>query len=217
MPLPVLFFSGMGADQRVFAPQLARFPQITVPPWIKPRRDESLAAYARRFAAQIDPHTDCIVGGASFGGFLAIAISRHLRARSCILIGSVRSPDELPPHMRAFRGQPRIANSLFQLGGALAGLAMSWSAALLGQANREILAQVRDADAGFLQWACGAVLTWHEDFHAPAVPVHHIHGAEDYILPPQYARPDVTVPGGGHVLSLSHAEEVNRFLEMVFD
>ncbi|MGA2499223.1 MAG: alpha/beta hydrolase [Tepidisphaeraceae bacterium] len=213
MPVPVLFFSGMGADHRVFAPQLALFPQITVPAWIRPLRDESLAEYARRFAQQIDPHTDCIVGGASFGGFLAIEISRHLRASSCILVGSVRSPDELPPHLRSFRRRRHIPASLFQLGGALAGLALNWSGAILGRTSREILAQFHDADAGFVQWACGAVLTWHEDLHAPAVPVHHIHGARDYILPPQYTRPDVIIPGAGHVLSLSHAEQVNRFLE----
>ena len=217
MPVPLLLFSGMGADHRVFGPQLARFGQITVPRWIEPIRDESLAEYARRFAGQVDPHTDCIVGGASFGGFLAIEISRHLRARSCILIGSVRSPEELPPHIRSLCGRRHIPAGLFQLGGALAGLAMSWSGALLGNTSREILAQARDANADFMQWACAAVLTWQEDFHAADVPVHHIHGAQDHILPPQYTRPDVIVPGAGHVLSLSHAEEVNRFLETVLE
>ncbi len=217
MSVPVLFFSGMGADHRVFASQMARFPQITVPAWIAPLRDESLADYARRFAGQIDPHTHCIVGGASFGGFLAIEISRHLPARSCVLIGSVRSPGELPPHIRTLRGQPNIPAALFQLGGALAGLAMSWSGALLGQTNCEILAQVRDAAPQFLQWACRAVVTWRADFHAAAVPVHQIHGAHDHILPPQYTRPDVLVPNAGHVLSLSHAEEVNWFLENLLE
>ncbi|MFI5381900.1 MAG: alpha/beta fold hydrolase, partial [Tepidisphaerales bacterium] len=131
----------------------------------------------------------------------------------CILIGSVRSPDQLPPHIRALRGRRHIPAALFQLGGALAGLAMSCSGPLLGNTSREILAQVRDADAHFLQWACRAVLAWHEDHHPPAIPVHHIHGVADPILPPRYTSPDVLVPGAGHMLSLTHADQVNQFLQ----
>jgi len=64
--LPLILFSGMGADDGVFEPQLKSFPQLTVPRWIEPLAHESLAHYAKRFAAQIDPHVPCFVGGASF-------------------------------------------------------------------------------------------------------------------------------------------------------
>jgi pimeloyl-ACP methyl ester carboxylesterase len=44
------------------------------------------------------------------------------------------------------------------------------------------------------------------------VPIHQIHGARDRVLPARRTRADVIVPGAGHVLSLAHVDEVNRFL-----
>src|SRR5687767_7745630 len=95
-PPPLILLSGMGADERVFAPQLQAFPQLVVPKWIEPKADESLASYAARFAAGVDPKQPCFIGGASFGGFVAMEMARHLDAIAVFLIGSVRSPAELP-------------------------------------------------------------------------------------------------------------------------
>jgi pimeloyl-ACP methyl ester carboxylesterase len=44
------------------------------------------------------------------------------------------------------------------------------------------------------------------------VPVFHIHGAEDRVLPVGHGRPDVVVPAGGHALSLFTPAAVNAFL-----
>ena len=101
--LPLILLSGMGADERVFAPQLAAFPNLRVPKWIEPITGESLARYAARFARHINPGAPCVVGGASFGGFVAVEMAKHLNAKGCILIGSVRSPADLPRRVRALR------------------------------------------------------------------------------------------------------------------
>jgi pimeloyl-ACP methyl ester carboxylesterase len=55
------------------------------------------------------------------------------------------------------------------------------------------------------------VLSWERPAELP-VPIHQIHGARDRVLPASPTRADVIVPGAGHVLSLTHAEDVNRFL-----
>ena len=44
------------------------------------------------------------------------------------------------------------------------------------------------------------------------IPVVHLHGDRDRVLPASLTRPDVLVPGGGHVLPLTHPETVNEFL-----
>src|SRR3954466_14008672 len=100
---PLILLPGMGADERLFAPQRSEFPEMVVPRWIAPEPEESLAHYAERLARQVDPRTRCFVGGASFGGFVAMEMARHLDARAIFLIGSVRSPDELPRRVRALR------------------------------------------------------------------------------------------------------------------
>lgn len=44
------------------------------------------------------------------------------------------------------------------------------------------------------------------------MPVARIHGDRDRILPHRLTRPDVLVRGGGHLISLTHADVVNEFL-----
>ena len=81
----------------------------------------------------------------------------------------------------------------------------------MSPASAQVLRQAGEADAEFLRWACGAVLGW----TTPAgleVPIYQIHGACDRVLPAGRTRADVVVPGAGHLLSFTHASEVNRFL-----
>ena len=40
-----------------------------------------------------------------------------------------------------------------------------------------------------------------------------LHGESDIVLPPKHTHPDVIVSGAGHALSISHGEEVTRFLK----
>jgi len=99
--LPLILLPGMGGDARMFRPQLALFANARVPPWIAPQPGEPLGSYAARMARAVDPGVDCLVAGASFGGMVALEMTRHLpRAKACLLIGSIRSPRELPPRIR---------------------------------------------------------------------------------------------------------------------
>jgi hypothetical protein len=40
--IPLILLSGMGADERLFAAQVAAFPNLRVQPWIPPLPDKSL-------------------------------------------------------------------------------------------------------------------------------------------------------------------------------
>jgi hypothetical protein len=203
----------MGADERVFAPQRQAFQQLIVPPWIQPLRGESLSGYAARFAQQIDPGGPCFVGGASFGGFVAIEMARHLAdPRGVFLIGSCRSPAELPRRIRALRTIRGVARWMpFGAVCSVAGIGATALSIVPAPATRSLLRQLADTDARFLRWACRAVLEW-EQSAAPAVPIHHIHGRCDHVLPATNTQADLIVDGAGHVLSLRRGREVNEFL-----
>jgi pimeloyl-ACP methyl ester carboxylesterase len=205
----------MGADERLFAPQVEAFPQVIVPKWIVPQADESIADYGARLAGELNIAGPCFVGGASFGGFVAVEMSRHLDARACFLIGSARSPAELPLRVRALR----------RLGGTMKVVPFEWLCRAAGRSvelfgfcsgpqTKQLLRQLSDADAHFLRWATRAVLTWQPDATPPPphVPVYHIHGDRDHVLPVARTRADRVVHGAGHVLSLTHPDEVNDFL-----
>src|SRR5688572_26706619 len=204
----------MGADERVFAPQMREIPQLMVPRWAPPASpDESLASYAARMVRQVDPGRPCYVGGASFGGFVALEMGRHLQTRACFLIGSVRSPREFPRRITMLRGARRAIPHLpFEMLCRVVGAGVI----VLGQysppATRSYFEQLSDSDAAFLRWATRAVLTWDPPEMPFSFPIHHIHGDRDRVLPASLTRPDRLIAGAGHVLSLTHAVEVTAFL-----
>ncbi len=211
---PLLLLSGMGADARVFAAQQKALPQLRVPAWIPPEKDETLAHYAERFATLINPGEPCFIGGASFGGFVALEMLPHLEARACFLIGSVRSPAEFPGSIQTLRKLSKLAGAIpFELASLMSKLALWSSGPLIGPHGTALLAQLSESDADFLRWACEAVLQWPGTASSPAIPTFQIHGEKDLVLPLSLTRPDVVVPGAGHALSMSHPQAVTDFLE----
>ncbi len=63
-------------------------------------RDMAKPDLRKGLAATIDTSLPFAIGGASFGGMVALELARHLRPTAVILIASCRSPLSLPPHYR---------------------------------------------------------------------------------------------------------------------
>ena len=214
-PMPIILFSGMGADERMFAKQLAELPNLTVPRWLPPKRDETLRHYARRMAATIDHSRPCIIGGASFGGFLALEMLPYVPATACLLVGAVRSPAELPWSIRIFRPLAPLCRlipfELFLWAAGFLGATYAW---LLPKRIREFLWLGGSLDADFFRWATQAILTWGKHGPPPTsnVPVFHIHGRRDRVLPIRLTSPTDVVEGGGHIIAVTHPGEVTAFL-----
>jgi len=206
---PILLLSGMAADERLFAPQLAAFPALCVPGWIEPLPAESLRAYAARMARLIDPGCPCIVGGASFGGMVALEMAPFLHADACLLIGSVRSSDELSWRWRALRPLATLGPRALGLSAALAArLSAPW----LKQGTVRRLMRLSQPQAAFVRWAMCAVVRWRPSPATRRVKVFQIHGEADRTLPAHRTRPDVVVPAGAHALSLTSASAVTEFI-----
>ena len=201
--------SGMAADERLFAPQVAQFPNLRVQPWVPPRPGESLRGYAFRLARIVDPGRPCIVGGASFGGVVALEMAPRLRTLGCVLIGSVRAPTELPWRWRGLSplaafGPDRLAT--------LMRFATRWGKGVLADRTIRRWQRLSRPEAAFVRWAMCAVIRWHTQPATQRVRVFQIHGALDRTLPVTLTRPDVIVPAGGHALTLFSPAAVNEFL-----
>lgn len=209
---------GMGAMADLYSAQSASFPQLVIPPWIPAKSGESLADYARRMASAVDPGGPCIVGGTSFGGFVAVEMTRYLAdCRGCVLISSVRSPRFLPRRIRWLRvASPFFAPWSYRFAVAATPVLSRAITPLVRPAVTRFLRHVAKSDSEFLRWATYATLRW-TDAGAQTVPIRHIHGASDLTLPPGGIGADEVVAGAGHLLVMTHASAVNAFIGRAID
>lgn len=195
----ILLLTGMTPDERIFKRLLPHLPTASVVPWIAPRRLESLPEYAQRLAETIEPTEETIVCGVSFGGMVARELALCLNARTCVLVSSLRSPAQLPPHFRVLRllAGPHCEGVLNAVG-------------TLSPNSR--LKKLAGKKGAWHRWATSAVLGWHARPALDTVPLVQIHGDCDTTFPIRYVVANKVIPGGGHVLPLTHAKEIAAIL-----
>jgi pimeloyl-ACP methyl ester carboxylesterase len=210
----LILLPGLGADRRLLDPQRAAFPQLVVPPWIPPRKNESLPQYAARMAETVTPSRDVplVLGGVSFGGMLAYEMARYLKPDAVVLIASCRKRESLRP---IYAPGPWL---LSLLPAQIWGVAKLLSRPVLrimhptSVAKRELLiAMFKDADSRFMHWILQAIFRW-QPTPLEGIPVFQIHGGRDPLIPARRVEADVVIPNGGHMINLTHADEVNAFL-----
>jgi pimeloyl-ACP methyl ester carboxylesterase len=214
---------GLGADAGIYRPQREHFgDRLVVPPWIEPRVDESLATYARRLARTINVPRPFWLGGISFGGMIAgeIAEARPDDVAGIIMIGSCK-------HRRQVTLLFRIASHIGPLlpsgvvRGTLNRVVPRLFATAEGVGQDQAIVDVLDdvayrTDISLLKWGAKAIREW-EPGAEPRAPVYRAHGDADLVIPPSLddMRPgtDLLIPGGRHLVHLSHATVVNRWIE----
>lgn len=214
--MAIILLSGLGADDAMFAPQTWAFPELIVPAWFEPLPDESLDAYAARMIEKIGSiDAETWIGGASFGGILALHMAEQVQPKGVILLGSVRSPFQLPAYVRWARyirwATPLIPVRLLQV--TLMPLAML----LAGKRWPRLYGlawQLSRANPRVICWSIRRLLEW-QRIPEPKCPVYHIHGARDMVLPARLTTPDHIVRGGGHIVSLTHPQAVNEYLTKI--
>lgn len=205
MPDRMLLFMGMKPDRRIFRELLPLLPDATVVDWIEPLPRESLVAYARRLAGTLSERQQerLIVAGVSFGGVVAQEVAACLSARACVVISSICSPAQLPPWQRSIRPLARMGG--MRVLDAIGSIAGQWPASLRSGSTVQ-LAKFAGPANRWRRWAMTALMQWSPTPHA--VPTLHIHGDQDMTFPIQFVRPHIVIHGGGHLLPLTHPQEI---------
>lgn len=204
------FISGMAADSRVFCH--IRLPQgyeAVHLEWIKPEKNESLAAYALRLAQRIDTNEPFVLIGLSFGGMLASEIAKQYKPAMTILISSIPISSHLPGYFKVaakLRLHKMVPVSLLKTAASMKRLFTKETSA----DKRLILQAIRESDASLIRWSMDAILKWKND-QMPE-PCCHIHGTRDELLPIRYTNPTHAIKKGGHMLVLTDARMVNDIL-----
>ena len=208
----LVILPGLGADGRLFDPQRAVFPELEVPAWLPHHEDEWLADYARRMAETVTPSDDLCLGGVSFGGMVALEMARYLRPRAVLLIASCRTGRAIAPHLRYFvEFSHAFPQREFADGAGLSRLYVRKFGVLTPAQESFYADMLADTQPAFVRWGIAAITAWPGPGEL-AMPVYHIHGSADELIPLAGVRPDQVVPGGGHLLNVTHAPEVNAFL-----
>jgi len=210
--LTLVFLPGLGADARLFVRQQNAFKKIIIPQWLPPFQNESLAAYARRWAGELRLPQGCILVGISFGGMLALEMAPLVMPKCVLLIGSCRSPSSIPWVLKMVGRLPGWP----ALGKILARTLPFGRGWFLGVDRKEdldlLMKMYLDAPNSFLQWTVRAILSW-KGYAGKGTKIYHIHGTNDRLIPFRNVKPDAVVQGGGHTIVLSHPKEVNAFIK----
>jgi len=207
-PTPLILFPGLGCDDRVFANQRAAFPEMIVPKWIEPKPREPLSDYAARMAEIIDPGRPCFLGGLSFGGVMALEVATHLMCRECYQFASIRGLDQLPPRLKMFH----YTSDMVMLVKWFSPVIMATGGGWLRPIVRHTLQQIKDTDPRFMRWAARAILHWQPSEATRKVRLVQIHGDGDWVFPSQLIAADLMIPGARHLVSITHADEVNEYV-----
>jgi pimeloyl-ACP methyl ester carboxylesterase len=212
-PPKLIFFPGLGADDRLFAPQRTAFPELIVPPWIPPRKSEGLASYAARLAETLPRDEALVLGGVSLGGMIAYEVARHVRPQAVILIASCHSREGLRLFYRAGGVfWPLIPSQVFSIAKISAQPFLRIFGRTSPEQQKTLVEMFREMDRSFMQWAVSAIVRWNPQPLAET-PLFHIHGRRDRMIPARLVKPDILIPDGGHLINITHAKEVNAFIQ----
>jgi pimeloyl-ACP methyl ester carboxylesterase len=205
------FISGLGADKRVF--QKLNIPGpfiIHYVEWIPVQGEEELSRYCSRLCNQIRQDEPFVLIGLSFGGVVAMELSKILRPALTVLISSIARSGEIGKiyillgklklqkiiPLRFFLKPSPVLYRLFGAGTA---------------EEKDLLKNILlDTDPLFFRWAIGRMFSWKNEWK-PAQFL-HIHGTSDKILPYNKRMQAIPVEGGEHLMVFSKAQEISRLL-----
>jgi len=203
----------MGADERLFGPQHAHGFDFEVPHMPIPEPGDDMPAYAARVRGLLALDGPCVIGGVSFGGMLACELAALCPARCVLLIASCPSRSAIPRYYwLAERVSRFLPDGLIRRRCVASSRLLARLESLNHQQYRLIRDMSIDVPVLFLRRVGRMILRW-DGAPSLSCPRYHIHGQLDRVIPLKGNKPDEIVPDGGHLINLTHADQVNRFIE----
>jgi pimeloyl-ACP methyl ester carboxylesterase len=204
----IYLLSGLGADKRVFDfIDLSGF-KINHVEWIDPRDNESIESYSKRLLKQIKTARPILIG-VSFGGMISIEIAKLIETEKVIIISSAATKFDIPVYLR-IAGQlglnKLIPTRLLKTVNSFT----FWFFGATTKKEKDLLRTIiSETDNKFLKWAANKIPNWGNTTRLQNLI--HIHGTADKILP--LKAPDFRIPGGGHLMIISHGQELSKLIK----
>lgn len=207
----IIFFSGMGGDERAFQYlQLGDVKREYVN-WIEPLHEESLRDYALRLIQPVNINANDMLIGLSMGGMVAQEIAAAYPVKKVILISSLRSGETLQPLFTA--AQKLKLLNLVQKDLLKSTIVKGAKIFLpLNDKRLQVIVDMLDKFSGhYYKWAMNAVLNWQGA--NVNCPVFHVHGSKDELFPLAQVKHAEIVEGGSHLMVITKPAEVSRIIK----
>jgi pimeloyl-ACP methyl ester carboxylesterase len=205
----IYLLSGLGADYSAFQRLHLHGYNLVFIEWVPSVKNESLSVYAKRLLPQIKDERPVLIG-LSFGGMVALEISRLIKPNALFLISSARNKSDLHrffPSLMRFNVLKFVPEFLLKK----CNFILEYLMGIREKEDRKILAEIiADTDFSFLMWALNAMSKWENQ----VLPEHliEIHGTEDRLIPFRETNCMNAIEGGGHLMILDKAEAVQKII-----
>lgn len=206
----VYVLSGLGADERVFQHLDWGELEPVYIKWIAPENEEPVEHYASRLLIQIKENKPLIIG-LSFGGMVAIEISKQIETEKIILLSSAKTKYEIPWYYRliGFLNIQRIFPIRYF---KKVKFLTNWLFGITTHEEKILLKSIiEETDHRYLVWSIEKIFKWKNTF----IPknVIHIHGTSDRVLPIRYVKCDYKIKGGGHFMTLNMPRDISKIIK----
>lgn len=205
--MKIYAINGLGADKRVFKYLTLDYELVPVE-WITPKAKESIIQYSQRLLAEyeIDKDTNFGILGVSFGGLIAVEISKLTKPKFTIIISSVETRNELSGVIK-LTGKSKllelVPERLLKPPKAIAHY-------LFGTSEKKLLnAIIDDTDLGFTKWAIRELVNWKNQSRLSNLI--KIGGTKDKLLPPKGAN-TILIDKGEHFMIVDSAKEISDII-----
>jgi len=219
----LVLLPGLGADSRLLGPQIEAFPTARALDWIENQRGDTLPSYARRMAEKLNEELaksgdgpengrPLVLAGVSYGGMVSLEMAPHCGAAAVVLIASCRSGRAIPTRLKFVQRLSQLVPVSIMGVGAILGPLLANEFGVFEPDQRRLFNEMfADSDPKFAKWAASSIMSW-KPTEEPTVPVFHIHGDLDRLIPIDRVSPDHVIHDAGHLINVTHGDEVNRFI-----
>ena len=199
--------SGLGADKRVFDYLTLNYSFIPIE-WIEPLTNETIEDYSIRFSQSIHTQEDFGIIGVSFGGLIAVEISKRLHPKVTVLISSAETKSELRLIYRVV-GKTKLLRLIPEFLFDPPRIIANW---VFGAENTKLLDQIlSDTDLKFAKWAVNQLTDWKNNERL-SNPILKIAGTKDKLIPPHKNNNSKLIEKGAHFMIVDRANEISQII-----
>jgi pimeloyl-ACP methyl ester carboxylesterase len=151
-----------------------------------------------------------IIIGLSFGGMLAVELTKLIKVKKLILISSVKTRNEEPWWMRT-SGRLKLHQLIKPQTHPLLYPIENYFLGTHTKPEKKLANHFRETvNKEYLKWAIHQIVNWSNVTIPPNCL--HIHGNADKLFPIRYVKADYVIDKGSHFMVFNKADEIGRII-----